>query len=202
MQKPPWISLGDILSGLPPLSEDEIFRPSGKLAIELAGVKSGSGVKSPGKAENTRPGGHWGYKQGAFVADLGQSARTITANAQQDWVRDPVHGLRRLCPRECAAVQGFPTEWKFEGSRVAQYRLIGNAVPPPLAKALGASLKSHLHAERASSVGVDVAKLLPLPERLRSAIDYTVREDRANGASRRATPGRRISRVLEIARRG
>ncbi len=201
-QKKSWISLGDALAALPALSDEEILRPSGKIAIELAEIKPGSGVKSPGKAERTRPGGHWGYKQGAFVADIEQSARTITANAQQDWVRDPNLGLRRLCPRECAAVQGFPQDWKFEGPRVTQYRLIGNAVPPPLARALGTSLRLHASAENETSARIDVSKLLPLPDRLRSAIEYTAREERANGASRRATTSRRVSRVLEGARRG
>jgi len=201
-QKKSWISLGQTLASLSSVNEEEILRPSGKLAIELAAVKPGSGVKSPGKAERTRPGGHWGYKQGAFVADLGQSARTITANTQQDWIRDPELGLRRLCPRECAAIQGFPEGWKFDGSRATQYRLIGNAVPPPLAKAIGASLRRHMRAEGEAATRVDTGNLLPLPDRLRSAIEYTAREERSNGASRRATASRRVSRVLEVARRG
>lgn len=80
----PWVSLGDCLRIVAPLDQDEIIRPSGKLAAELALVPPGSGVKSPGKTETTRPGGHWGYKQGAFVADPTLPARTVTANAQQD----------------------------------------------------------------------------------------------------------------------
>lgn len=200
-RKKSWISLGEALSALSPVKEAEVLRPSGKLAVELAAIEPGSGVKSPGKAERTRPGGHWGYKQGAFVADLEQSARTVTANAQQDWIRDPKFGLRRLCPRECAAIQGFPPDWKFEGTGVTQYRLIGNAVPPPLAKAIGTSLKLHARTERKTNAHVDLGQLLPLPDRLRSAIEYTAREEKANGASRRATPGRRVSRVLEVARR-
>lgn len=196
----PWVTLGAAIDALPALDAAEVIRPTGKLAEDLALVKPGSGVKSPGKSERTRPGGHWGYKQGAFVADLAQSARTVTANAQQDWIRDPRHGLRRLVPRECAALQGFPEDWKFEGSRVSQYKLIGNAVPPPIAAAFGATLKAQLRGERQDVV--DVAQLLPLPDRLKSAIDYTAREERSNGASRRAVASRRVSRVLEVARRG
>jgi DNA (cytosine-5)-methyltransferase 1 len=201
-RKRPWISLGTALAVLPPVCGDDIIRPSGRLAFELASIESGSGVKSPGKAERTRPGGHWGYKQGAFVADLEQSARTITANTQQDWIRDPKLGLRRLCPRECAAVQGFPQDWKFEGTRAVQYRLIGNAVPPPLAYAIGSSLKGHALAKQEVKAHVDLGALLPLPDQLRSAIEYTAREERANGPSRRATQNRRASRVLEVSRRG
>lgn len=80
----PWVALADGLSSLSPLAPDEIIRPTGKLAEQLEHIPPGSGVKSPGKVETTRPGGHWGYKQGAFVTDPSLPARTVTASAQQD----------------------------------------------------------------------------------------------------------------------
>lgn len=185
-----WVSMAEALGGLDALAADEIIRPSGKLASELEAIPPGSGVKSPGKRETTRPGGHWGYKQGAFVADLQRPARTVTANAQQDWIRDPVHGLRRLSPRECAALQTFPPDWVFAGKRTDQYRQIGNAVPPLLAERIGQTLRAHLTGISASedckSVGI-----MPLPARLQAAIDYTTRENRRNGASRLAAPSLR-----------
>jgi DNA (cytosine-5)-methyltransferase 1 len=190
----PWVSLGCALASVENLSEDEIMRPNGKLASELASLPVGTGLKSPGKVERTRPGGHWGYKQGAFVADTAVSARTVTANSQQDWVRDLKHGIRRLCPRECAVVQGFPLGWRFEGPISAQYRLIGNAVPPPLARAIGESLITH--ADAAPSLDApDANGLLPLPERLLYHVRYTAREEASNGESRRDGPRRRVPRL-------
>lgn len=43
---------------------------------------------------------------------------------------------RRLSVRECAILQGFPIDFIFTGSLNSMYRQIGNAVPPPLAKAI------------------------------------------------------------------
>lgn len=55
-----------------------------------------------------------------------------------------VEGVRRLTVRESARLQTFPDEFKFEGPTSAQYRQIGNAVPPRLAKAIGASIANFL----------------------------------------------------------
>lgn len=190
-----WVSLGACLAEVGPVADAEIIRASGKMAIELEQLPAGTGVKSPGKRESTRPGGHWGYKQGAFIADPRLPARTVTANAQQDWIRDPLLGLRRLCPRECAAIQTFPDAWRFEGTRAEQYRLIGNAVPPLLGVKLGAALLRHI--EQVADVTPQVwGELTPLPARLQSAISYTQREERRNGASRRGPAERAIGRRL------
>lgn len=193
--KLPWITLGNALTHMPPVEAYEILRPSERLAEELCKLKPGQGVKSPGKREVTRPGGHWGYKQGAFVADLDHSARTVTANAQQDWIIDFKLGLRRLCPRECATLQGFPRGWHFDGKAAVQYRLIGNAVPPPLARAFGRALKRHVN-RHAKTEATEFGSLLPLPPSLLSAIRYTMRDERANGESRRAVSSRRILRAM------
>ena len=48
--------------------------------------------------------------------------------------------LRRLTVEECAVLQGFPVGFKFQGPRVAQYRQVGNAVPPGLAAAVASAL--------------------------------------------------------------
>jgi DNA (cytosine-5)-methyltransferase 1 len=53
-----------------------------------------------------------------------------------------------LTVRQAAVIQGFPTEWDFSGGKTAQYRQIGNAFPPPVAKAVGESIIDVLKAAR------------------------------------------------------
>jgi DNA (cytosine-5)-methyltransferase 1 len=43
---------------------------------------------------------------------------------------------RRITPRECARLQGFPETYKLVGSDASIYKQIGNAVPVPVVKAL------------------------------------------------------------------
>ena len=42
-----------------------------------------------------------------------------------------VHGkYRRFTPREVARIQSFPEKFRLSGSEAAQYRALGNAIPP------------------------------------------------------------------------
>lgn len=49
-------------------------------------------------------------------------------------------GMPRLTLRMVARLQGFSDDWEFVGSKTSAYRQIGNALPPPVAKAIGCSI--------------------------------------------------------------
>jgi len=49
-------------------------------------------------------------------------------------------GLPRLTTRMVARVQGFPDTWQFHGRKTTAYRQVGNAFPPPVARALGVQI--------------------------------------------------------------
>jgi DNA (cytosine-5)-methyltransferase 1 len=61
---------------------------------------------------------------------------------------DPFHHIPRLTLQMAAALQGFPKNWMFSGRKTARYRQIGNAFPPPVAYAVGASIRSAIEATR------------------------------------------------------
>ena len=44
--------------------------------------------------------------------------------------------------REAASIQGFPDSHQFHGTRAEMLKQVGNAVPPPLGRALGAQIRA------------------------------------------------------------
>lgn len=50
-------------------------------------------------------------------------------------------GHPKLTVPMAALIQGFPPDWKFEGKKTPAYRQVGNAFPPPVAKAVASALR-------------------------------------------------------------
>lgn len=176
----PWISLDDFLATLPAPGPDDIVRPTPTRNAELAQLQPGTGLRTKGRIENNRPSGHWGYRQDAFLADPRLPARTIRAATTPDWLRLSDGTYRRLTWKECAALQGFPSEWPFQGTPTVRFRQIGNAIQAEVAEVLGnAMLMSYRKGalnERPTSE--------PLPAEFARRINYTAAEHRTNGSHR------------------
>lgn len=173
-----WQTLRDFLSLHADKDPSNFTYPSPLLAAQLKDIPDGGGIKSQGKAEATRPGGHWGYRQGTFVADLSLPARTVTGSESQDWVRwDGV--LRRLTFKEIKLLQGFPEDWIVEGAKAQAYKQIGNAVPTVFGELIGKTIVAHLRnfpAGHPEKIGI--------PESFKNYIEYTKKDHARNAASR------------------
>lgn len=53
-------------------------------------------------------------------------------------------GMPKLTVRMVARLQGFPDDWQFAGGKTAAYRQVGNAFPPPVARAVAESIHACL----------------------------------------------------------
>lgn len=73
-------------------------------------------------------------------AELGIDGRGVATDAPEPGF----DGLPRLTPRMLARLQGFPDDWDFGTKKTAACRMIGNAFPPPVAKAVGLQIKKVL----------------------------------------------------------
>ncbi|RKI49401.1 DNA cytosine methyltransferase [Corallococcus sp. AB004] len=56
----------------------------------------------------------------------------------------PAEKMPRLTVRMVARLQGFPDSWNFSGGKTASYRQVGNAFPPPVARAVGEAIRRAL----------------------------------------------------------
>lgn len=78
---------------------------------------------------------------------FGEINGTITASAQPEncGITHPVEN-RRYSVRECARIQSFPDDFKFNSIPLqSQYKVIGNAVPPVMAWVVAITLLNHLN---------------------------------------------------------
>jgi DNA (cytosine-5)-methyltransferase 1 len=94
------------------------------------------------------------YKRSCFKDRYKRQSRedfcsTIVAHLSKDGLGfiHPTQN-RSLTPREAARIQSFPDWFRFPVARTHQFRIIGNAVPPLVAEAIGEELRAFLRGEQ------------------------------------------------------
>lgn len=161
--KRPWVTVREAIGHLPPLKAGERyphdpmhFAPSvGERVLRfIAKVPKDGGSRTQVPKEewlhcHRDHNGHkdtygrlaWDRPAGVITSGCCNVSKGRFVHPEQD---------RAITPREAALLQGFPPSAVFHGPLGAVQRQIGNAVPPPLAKALALSIARVL--ERSSEV--------------------------------------------------
>lgn len=76
-------------------------------------------------------------------APLHPSCPPMKKIERDKWVfTDDPEKYRRLSVRECARIQTFPDSYEFKGNLRSQYKQVGNAVPPRLARKIASAFSS------------------------------------------------------------
>ncbi|MFN0194959.1 MAG: DNA cytosine methyltransferase [Aestuariivirga sp.] len=129
---------------------EKIIRPRtvGETLIDLMTKRGWDGARAWKKAANAIAPTVVGGSKKHGGPDLGPTrARKAWAELGVDGLgianEEPgpgFNGMPRLTVRMVARLQGFPDEWGFWGGKTARYRQVGNAFPPPVAAAVGASI--------------------------------------------------------------
>ena len=81
------------------------------------------------------------------VQDYDKPGKTVVAHLYKDgnlFIHPDPSQERTFTVREAARVQSFPDDFKFVGARTHQFKQVGNAVPPLMAKAIAKAIREIL----------------------------------------------------------
>lgn len=154
----PWRTMGEVLARLPshmsPLTgevQDPLYEGVRIEARKLGDHFHSTCLSSHQLERNRRQKTcHPWFGRMRFPDDLNRPARTIQATqipGARETIVIPLVSeggvlYRRLTVRECASLQSFPITYRFRAESVrAKYRLVGNAVPPLLARAIASAIR-------------------------------------------------------------
>ena len=181
---PDALTLGQAIEGLGKLNKDMLEYPQGHATKSLNEVdlaralllKQGQSMRDlPEELQHesfkrrsnrrvqdgTAPEKRGGAPTGLRRLRADEPSKAITGGARNEFLH-PFEN-RNLTIRECARIQTFPDNFVFKGPLADQIQLIGNAVPPHLAKVIATSLFVQLGS-------VSIPKFVKIPGRLLSFV--------------------------------
>ncbi len=150
-------------------------------------------------AEHHRKAGNgFGYN----IADLNEPAKTMTARYYKDGgeilIGQKNKNPRKLTPRECARLMGFPEGFKIPVSDNQAYRQFGNSVVVPLVKVVAKKLSRHLTGPTAGRTPAyrRITRPVAGPTAGRSSVYRRITRPVAGPTAGRASVYRRITRPV------
>lgn len=144
----PWVTAGDAISDLDTEenADDKGHYAGGKHNHLLKDIPPGQNYLFYTKERNhPNPLFKWRSRYWSFLLKLSPDLPSWTIQARRSNNMGPLHWRNRILRiEEVKRLQSFPDDWFLEGTVEQQWRQIGNAVPPKLAKALGKALIEQL----------------------------------------------------------
>ena len=121
----------------------------------MSNALTATGIGVAGPDDNQAQAGH--YVTYPVDTSYAVDAREAKGASQREYQTtlawsSSTHGVRRLTPRECERLMGWPddhTRWTAEGTAIAdthRYRMCGNGVVAPVAEWLGRRLMATVQA--------------------------------------------------------
>ena len=152
-----WDALADVTPGA-----DEDLEVSGRWAELLPSIPEGQNYLWHTDRMGGLPIFGWRRRYWSFLLKLAKDRPSWTIQAQPGPAIGPFHWTsRRLSVRELCRLQTFPDDVVITGSRIAQQRQVGNAVPSLLGETLARQIRVQLLGRRSLA---SPPKLLP-PDR-------------------------------------
>lgn len=151
-----------------PVDRPEDTPTVGETLIDLMQANGWQGAEDWARAANkiapTLVGGskkHGGPDLGPTRARKAWADMGVTGNTIADDPPEPgFTGYPRLTPKMMARIQGFPDSWEITGRKTNACRQIGNAFPPPVAAAVGKSIRNAYELTDLESVRGDLFKVV------------------------------------------
>jgi DNA (cytosine-5)-methyltransferase 1 len=144
----PWVTTGEVLSDLDTTAnaDDTGHYAGGQYHELLAQIPPGDNyLYFTEKRGHPNPIWKWRSRYWSFLLKLSPDKPSWTIQARRSNNMGPFHWRNRILRiEEVKRLQTFPDTLYLAGRVEEQWRQVGNAVPPTLAKALGLTIADHL----------------------------------------------------------